>query len=115
MNELEKNSVQFDYFSRNYAKFEEDFYKFANINIPLTFLADDLLQHMVSTHHEYFRLNAKNSKDFKDHYFVFRKIESKENKNICQFEYLGHLSAIEFFKFSSRVSKDRNLDENQKK
>jgi len=89
VNKLEKNSVQFDYFSDNYSKFEENFYRFANINIPLTFLADDLLYHMVSTGCNYFRLNAKNSRDNRDHYFLFRKVENKDNKLVCQFEYLG--------------------------
>ena len=47
MNDLEKSCIQFDYFSNNYKRFEEDFYKFATINIPLTFLTDDLLLHML--------------------------------------------------------------------
>lgn len=37
MNKLERNSIQFDYFSSNYEKFENDFYRYSNINIPLTF------------------------------------------------------------------------------
>lgn len=97
MKDLEKNCIQFDYFSSNYKNFEEDFYKFATINIPLTFLTDDLLLHMVSTGHNYFRLNAKNSIDEKDHYFIFKKLNNKDNKYISQFEYLGNLSALEFF------------------
>lgn len=99
MNDLEKSCIQFDYFSSNYKRFEEDFYKFAIINIPLTFLTDNLLLHMVSTGHNYFRLNAKNSVDEKDHYFVFKKLNNKDNKYISQFEYLGNLSTTEFFKF----------------
>lgn len=39
MKDLEKSCIQFDYFSSNYKNFEEDFYKFATINIPLTFFA----------------------------------------------------------------------------
>lgn len=78
--EIEKNSIQFGYFSRNFQKFEEDFYEYANVNIPLTFLTDDILKLMVSTHINYFRLNAANAKDSKDHYFIFKKELSKDNK-----------------------------------
>lgn len=90
MEELEKNSLQFDYFSNNYKRFEEDFYRFSDISVPLTFLTDDILHHMDSTHREYFRLNGKNSKDGKDHYFIFKRVPNKENKSITQFKYLGH-------------------------
>lgn len=98
MNELNKNSIQFDYFSNNYRKFEEDFYRFSNINIPLTFLTDDILYNMVSTNHEYFRLNGKNSKDGKDHYFVFKRTPQRDNTNISQFEYLGHCYPSQFMR-----------------
>ncbi|MGF0095513.1 DUF5960 family protein [Peptoniphilus sp. SGI.035] len=97
MNNLENSCIQFDYFSCNYKRFEEDFYKFSAINVPLTFLTDDLLLHMFLAEHDYFRLNAKNSVDDKDHYFVFKKLNNKDNKYISQFEYIGNLSTIEFF------------------
>lgn len=96
MKELEKNSIQFDYFSINYKNFEEAFYKFSNINVPLIFLTEDLLLHMISTGHSYFILNSKNSADDKDHYFVFKKVTSSENNFISQFEYLGQVSPIYF-------------------
>ena len=63
MNKLYKNSFQFDYFSDNFIAFEKDFYRYSNINVPLTFLADDILEHMISTKNNYFRINAKNCKD----------------------------------------------------
>lgn len=90
MNELQKNKFQFNYFSKDYKKFEEDFYRYASINIPLTFLTDDLLHHMVQTKHEYFMLNAKNSKDGRDHYFLFKKILQNDNNEIETFQYIGH-------------------------
>lgn len=37
MKDLEKNSIQFDYFSINYKNFEETFYEFSNVNVPLIF------------------------------------------------------------------------------
>jgi len=95
MNDLEKNSVQFDYFSSNYQKFEEDFYKFANINIPLTFLTDDILKMMLSTGENYFRLNAPNAKDKRDHYFLFKRHGSDDNAKVLRYEYVGHLYNIE--------------------
>lgn len=90
MNELQKNSIQFDYFSKNYKNFEEDFYKFADINIPLTFLVDDILYCLSSSNRNYFTLNKKNSKDNKEHYFFFERSHIKENKYIIKFSYLGH-------------------------
>lgn len=90
MNELQKNSIQFDYFSKNYKNFEKDFYNFADINVPLTFLVDDILYYLSSSNRNYFMLNKKNSKDNKEHYFFFKKSHIKENKYIIKFSYLGH-------------------------
>lgn len=86
---LNKNRFQFDYFSENYKKFEEDFYKYSNINIPLTFLTDDIMKYMISTEHEYFKLSGKYSKDLREHYFIFMKTPLKENENISQYKYIG--------------------------
>lgn len=94
---LERNSLQFDYFSINYKIFEDDFYKFSNLNVPLIFLTADLLQHMSLTGHNYFRLNSKNAADKKDHYFIFKKVYINNNF-ISQFEYLGHICPIDFHK-----------------
>lgn len=80
MNKLEKNSVQFDYFSSNYQKFEEDFYAFANLNIPLTFLMDDILKMMFSTGRNCFRLNASNAKDKRDHFFFLRSMAMRTTR-----------------------------------
>lgn len=44
--ELYKDQLQLDYFSDSYLKFEEDFYRFSNLNSPLTFLIDDILREM---------------------------------------------------------------------
>lgn len=90
MNELRKNNIQFDYFSNNYKHFEEDFYRFSDINIPLTFLIDDILYCLVSSKQAYFKLNKKYAKDNKEHYFFFEKNYIKENINIIKFSYLGH-------------------------
>lgn len=93
MNRLEKNSFQFDFFSSNYQKFEEDFYTYSNINIPLSFLIDDILKSMVSTQRCYFRLNASNAKDHRDHYFVFQEHAHEDNAHVKHYEYLYHKEA----------------------
>ena len=43
MNQLEfqRNHLQMDYYSESYQDFERDFYRYSNMNIPLTFLTDD--------------------------------------------------------------------------
>ncbi|HEM2854452.1 TPA: hypothetical protein U0662_001983, partial [Streptococcus suis] len=51
MNQLEfnKNQLQMDYFSDSYRKFEEDFYRYSKLAVPLTFLTDDLMNSMASS------------------------------------------------------------------
>ena len=44
--EIYKDKLQFDYFSNSYIKFEEDFYKYSAMDVPLTFLTDDILREM---------------------------------------------------------------------
>lgn len=90
MNTIDKNSIQFDYFSNNYKQFEDDFYTFSDINIPLTFLTDDILKMMTRTKKSYFRLNSLNSKDKKDHYFIFKLHTQADNKQVLRYEYVGH-------------------------
>lgn len=40
--ELYDNKLQMDYFSDNYIQFEEDFQKYSSMDVPLTFLIDDI-------------------------------------------------------------------------
>ena len=78
MNNIEKNNVQFDYFSSNYQKF----------------LTDDILRLMVKTKKNYFRLNAINSRDKKDHYFIFKEHTHLDNTKVLRYEYIGHKSSM---------------------
>lgn len=52
MNQLEfqRNELQMDYLSENYQNFERDFYHYSTMNIPLTFLTDDILKTMAASH-----------------------------------------------------------------
>ena len=43
---IRQNDLQFDYFSENYRRFEEDFYEYSTIGLPLTFITDDFLMSM---------------------------------------------------------------------
>lgn len=95
MNRLEKNIFQLDYYSENYTRFENDFYRYTETNIPLTFLTDDLVQMMAKTGRSYFRLNAQNAKDKMDHYFVFEIETPKENSEVKLYKYTGHKFKIE--------------------
>lgn len=51
MNQLEfqRNHLQMDYYSESYQDFERDFYRYSNMNIPLTFLTDDILKTMATS------------------------------------------------------------------
>ena len=69
--ELYENKLQMDYFSDDYIRFEEDFQKYSAMNVPLTFLIDDILRTMAINQKNYFVLNKENAKDGRDHYYYF--------------------------------------------
>ena len=60
-----------DYFSDDYIRFEEDFQRYFAMNVPLTFLIDDILRTMAINQKNYFVLNKENAKDGRDHYYYF--------------------------------------------
>lgn len=93
--DIYENNLQFDYFSENFQRFEEDFYEYSKLNIPLTFLTDDLLKTMAKAQTNYFKLIAKKALDYQDHYFVFRVRTPKENPEIRIYEYVGHYRQME--------------------
>lgn len=70
--ELYENKLQMDYFSDDYIRFEEDFQKYSAMDVPLTFLIDDILRTMAMNQKNYFKLNKENAKDGWDHYFYFK-------------------------------------------
>jgi len=69
--ELYDDKLQLDYFSDSYLRFESDFYKYSALDIPLTFITDDILRTMAMSQKHYFKLNKSKSLDNRDHYFVF--------------------------------------------
>ena len=83
---LYENKLKMDYSSDNYIRFEEDFQKYSAMDIPLTFLVDDILRTMAMNQKNYFKLNKENSKDGRDHYFCF---EVSENQLIRKFNYIN--------------------------
>ncbi|MDO5028102.1 MAG: DUF5960 family protein [Bacillota bacterium] len=93
MTKADKVQGQISYFSASYQNFEEDFYKYSNFKVPLTFLVDDLVKSMVSREQNYFILNGKNSKDGKDHFFIFSREESQEAR-VWVFSYKGHKESL---------------------
>ena len=60
-----------DYYSESYQDFERDFH-YSNMNIPLTFLTDDILKTMATSRKNYFVLNKEKSRDNRDHFFIFK-------------------------------------------
>ena len=92
--ELYENKLQMDYFSEDYIRFEEDFQKYSAMDIPLTFLVDDILRTMAMNQKNYFILNKENSKDGRDHYFYFKIEMSDESKMVRKYQYLQVLSHI---------------------
>ena len=90
--EIYKDKLQFDYFSDSYIRFEEDFYKYSAMDVPLTFLTDDILREMAMSQKNYFKLNKENSKDGRDHYFYFKVEFSKTEVGVRKFEYLREFS-----------------------
>ncbi len=82
-----QDQLQIDYFSDSYLKFEEDFYKYSAMDVPLTFLTDDILREMAMSQKNYFKLNKENSKDGRDHYFYF-EVETKKDLRVRKFIYM---------------------------
>ncbi|HEM4819145.1 DUF5960 family protein [Streptococcus suis] len=89
MNQLEfqRNELQMDYLSENYQNFERDFYRYSTLNIPLTFLTDDMLKTMAASQKNYFVLNKEKARDNRDHYFIFDVVQLDEKKQIRKFVY----------------------------
>ncbi len=77
--ELYENKLQMDYFSDNYIRFEENFQKYSTMNIPLTFLVDNILRTVAMNQESYFKLNKENSKDEREHYFLFEVTLESDN------------------------------------
>lgn len=86
-----KHSIQMDYFSQEYLKFEEDYYHYSAFDTPLVFLLDDILISMASSQKNYFRLNKENAKDRRDHYFVFKVTMATDNQEVRIYSYQGHV------------------------
>ena len=83
MNQLEfqRNHLQMDYYSESYQDFERDFYRYSNMNIPLTFLTDDILKTMATSR------KKEKSKDNRDHFFIFEVRTLEENPLIYRYSY----------------------------
>lgn len=88
--ELYDDKLQLDYFSDSYLRFESDFYKYSALDIPLTFITDDILRTMAMSQKHYFKLNKSKSLDNRDHYFVFSIKMNKDSSGISQYEYQRH-------------------------
>jgi len=90
--ELYENKLQMDYFSEDYIRFEEDFQKFSSMDVPLTFLIDDILRTMAMNQKNYFKINKENAKDGRDHYFYFFiKMLNNNNEITRKYFYQYHI------------------------
>lgn len=89
MNQLkfQRNKLQMDYLSENYQNLERDLYRYCTMNIPLTFLTDDILKTMAASHKNYFVLNKEKSEDNRDHFFIFEVRTLEENPLIYRYSY----------------------------
>ncbi|HEM2727009.1 TPA: hypothetical protein U0585_001425 [Streptococcus suis] len=89
MNQLEfqRNHLQMDYYSESYQDFERYFYRYSNMNIPLTFLTYDILKTMATSRKNYFVLNKEKSRDNRDHFFIFEVSTIDENPLIYRYSY----------------------------
>ncbi|CAR95375.1 hypothetical protein [Streptococcus phage phi-m46.1] len=90
MNQLEfqRNHLQMDYYSESYQDFERDFYRYSNMNIPLTFLTDDILKTMATSHKNYFVLPLRKRLGITvDHFFIFDVSTVEEKPLIYHYTY----------------------------
>ncbi len=84
------DKLQIDYFSASYLKFEEDFYRYSAMDIPLTFLTDDIMREMAISQKNYFLLNKENARDGRNHYFLFEVSQPDSKTLVRQYRYLGN-------------------------
>ena len=84
------DKLQIDYISDSYLKFEEDFYRQSAMDIPLTFLTDDILREMDISQNNYFLLNKDNARDGRNHYFNFEVSLLDSKTLVRQYRYLGN-------------------------
>ena len=84
------DKLQIDYFSDSYLKFEEDFYRYSAMDIPLTFLTDDIMREMAISQKNYFLLNKENASDGRNHYFQFEVSLPDSKTLVRQYRYLGN-------------------------
>lgn len=89
-NEYSRSQLHFDYFSENYLRFEEDYYKYTAVDTPLSFIGGDLLLSMAKAQRTYFKLHRNYSKDQKDHYFIFKLRTPAEARLVRIYEYVEH-------------------------
>lgn len=92
--EFHKNELQMDYFSESYRRFENDFYRYSALDIPLTFLTDDIMLTMAKSMKNYFKLNKENAKDNRDHYFIFKVESVQESKLTRKYSYQKTVTSI---------------------
>lgn len=62
------------------------------MDVPLTFLIDDILRTMSINQKNYFKLNKENSKDGRDHYFYFTVEFSNNDVGVRNFVYTRCMS-----------------------
>ncbi len=93
--ELYDDKLQLDYFSDSYLQFESDFYKYSALDIPLTFITDDILRTMAMSQKHYFKLNKRMAMSQK-HYFKLNKSKSLDGRD-------------HYFVFSIKMNKDSML------
>lgn len=59
------------------------------MNVPLTFLIDDILRTMAMNQKNYFVLNKENAKDGREYRFYFRVVTEKECPSNRTYAYDG--------------------------
>ena len=60
------------------------------MDIPLTFLTDDIIREMAISQKNYFLLNKENARDGRNHYFHFEVSLVDSKTLVRQYRYLGN-------------------------
>ena len=84
------DKLNIEYFSDSYLIFEEDFFLYSAMDIPLTFLTDDIFREMDISQNNYFLLNKENARDGRNHYFHFEVSLLDFKTLVRQYRYLGN-------------------------
>jgi len=81
--ELKVNNASLEYFTENAKRFEEDYYRYIDTNIPFFAVEEEILRLLHYDKNHSMKIPATKTRDKKPHVFYFeRKVVKENNRNV---------------------------------